>query len=194
MERPVLSTELDGATFRSFYYLKEELVRFCREHQLPAGGGKQVLTERIAHYLDTGEVPAAAVTGRKRARGSGVFREDSVIETDFVCSERHRAFFREKIVPGFTFNVPFQRWLKSNPGKTYGEAIDAYRQIIEEKKRGKTVIDPQFEYNAYIRDFFAAQPGRSLDDAIQCWKYKKSLPGQHRYEAADLAVLSGDGE
>ena len=102
MERPVLSTELDGATFRSFYYLKEELVRFCREHQLPAGGGKQVLTERIAHYLDTGEVPAAAVTGRKRAGGSGVLREDSVIETDFVCSERHRAFFREKIGPGDT--------------------------------------------------------------------------------------------
>lgn len=29
MERPILSKQLDSRTFRSFYYLKEELVSFC---------------------------------------------------------------------------------------------------------------------------------------------------------------------
>lgn len=38
-------------------------------------------------------------------------------------------------------------------GKTYKEAITAYYQILEDKKKGKTKIDKQFEYNTYIRDF-----------------------------------------
>ena len=45
----------------------------------------------------------------------------------------------------------------------------------EEKKKGKTAIDRQFEYNTYIRDFFADNEGRSLEEAIRCWKYKKGL-------------------
>ena len=44
-ERPDLNKELDGKTFRSFYYLKEELVGFCRENNLPVSGGKIELTE-----------------------------------------------------------------------------------------------------------------------------------------------------
>lgn len=55
----------------------------------------------------------------------------------------------------------FQKWLKNNAGQTYGDAIEAYYQILEEKKKGKTVIDKQFEYNTYIREFFAANQGRS---------------------------------
>ena len=63
-------------------------------------------------------------------------------------------FFTEKRGKGFSFNVLFQKWLKNNTGKTYGDAINAYYQILEEKKKGKTTIDKQFEYNTYIRDFF----------------------------------------
>ena len=39
-ERPDLNKELDAQIFRSFYYLKEELVSFCRENNLPVSGGK----------------------------------------------------------------------------------------------------------------------------------------------------------
>ena len=61
--------------------------------------------------------------------------------------------------------------------------------ILEEKKKGKTVIDRQFEYNTYIRDFFEANPGKTLQQAIACWKYKKALPGHNRYEDADLTAV-----
>lgn len=43
-------------------------------------------------------------------------------------------------------DVAFQQWLKSNKVKTYKEAIAAYYQIIEDKKKRKTKIDKQFEY------------------------------------------------
>ena len=115
--------------------------------------------------------------------------EDSRIEADFVCSERHRLFFKEHIGKSFSFHVGFQKWLKSNTGKTYKEAIDAYYQILEEKKTGAAKIDGQFEYNTYIRDFFADNKGSSLEQAIRCWKYKKQLPGHNRYEREDLVAL-----
>lgn len=45
-ERPELNIELDAATFRSFYYLKQELVDFYKENGLPASGSKAELTDR----------------------------------------------------------------------------------------------------------------------------------------------------
>lgn len=187
-ERPALNKNLDSETFRDFYYLKEELVDFCRENGIPACGGKPELTERIAHYLDTGEVRAASAAKKKAAAASDL-DENTRIEADFVCSERHRAFFKAHIGSGFSFNVAFQKWLKSNAGKTYREAIAAYGRILEEKKKGKTEIDGQFEYNTYIRAFFADNPGKSLKEAIACWKYKKQRRGHNRYERSDLAAI-----
>ena len=187
-ERPELTKGTDANAFRNFYYLKEELVQFCRKNSLPTSGSKQELTERIAHFLETGSVLSSS-TQRKASVTVGDITESTVIESNIVCSEKHRAFFKGKIGKSFSFNVAFQKWLKSNAGKTYADAIEAYYQILEEKKTGRTVIDKQFEYNTYIRDFFADNQGKSLDDAIRCWKYKKSLSGHNRYEKSDLVVL-----
>ena len=183
-----LPNNIDGETFRTFYYLKEELVDFCRENNLPVSGGKAELTDRIACFLDTGKVSETSAK-RKTARDVGLITENTLIESDIVCSEKHRAFFKEKIGKSFSFNVLFQKWLKSNAGKTYGDAISAYYRILEEKKKRKTTIDKQFEYNTYIRDFFENNQGRCLDEAITCWKYKKSLQGHNRYEKSDLVAL-----
>ena len=188
-ERTELNKELDAATFRSFYYLKQELVDFCKENGLPTSGSKAELTDRIAHFLDTGKVLKSSAK-RKTALNVGTLTEDTVIEPNIVCSEKHRAFFREKIGKSFSFHVPFQKWLKANTGKTYGDAIWAYYRILEEKKKTKTEIGGQFEYNTYIRDFFADNPGKNLHDAIVCWNYKKSLPGHHRYEQSDRIALN----
>lgn len=188
MTRPILNKNLDSKTFRSFYFLKEELVDFCRKNGLPTSGGKVEITDRIAHFLDTGEIMPAS---RERTMTVQIGNIDlnTKIEPNFVCTEKHRAFFKEHIGATFSFNVALQKWLKSNTGKTYKEAIGAYYQILEEKKKGKTKIDRQFEYNTYIRDFFADNQGKSLEDAIKCWKYKKQMRGDNRYERADFIAL-----
>ena len=189
-ERPALDRQLDSKTFRDYYYLKEELTAFCRENALPVSGGKQELTERIAAFLETGQIPLKIKTGpAKRKRPDTEITPDSIIEPGFVCSEKHRAFFKAHIGKGFSFCVDFQKWLKANSGKTYREAIAAYHTITDEKKSCRTAIDRQFEYNTYIRDFFADNAGKTLEDAIRCWKYKKSLPGHNRYEESDLSAL-----
>ncbi len=187
--RPALEAHLDARAFLQFYYLKEELTAFCREQGLPASGSKTELTCRIARYLDTGERTAAAPKRRNTA-AAGPLMPDTRIEPGFVCSERHRAFFKAQLGPGFSFNVPFQKWLKANAGKTYAQAVAAYGELAAEKKRRPAAIDPQFEYNTYIRDFFADNPGAALRDAIRCWNYKKSLPGSRRYAPSDRAALA----
>ena len=190
-ERPSLNKELDAATFRSFYYLKQELADFCKENGLPASGSKAEITDRIAYFLDTGNVLKSSGE-RKTTANIGTLTAGTVIEPNIICSEKHRAFFCEKIGKSFSFNVPFQKWLKTNAGKTYGDAIRAYYQILEEKKQRKMEIGGQFEYNTYIRDFFADNPGKSLRDATVCWNYKKGLPGHHRYDPSDLRALIAD--
>lgn len=187
-----LDKNMDSKTFREFYYLKEELVNFCRDNGLPVSGGKIELTERIAYFLYTGKILKSTSTKTKRKTNIPLeINENSIIEPNFVCSEKHRAFFKAHIGNSFSFNVSFQKWLKCNMGKTYKEAIAAYYEILENKKKNKSSIDKQFEYNTYIRDFFANNKGKTLEEAIKCWKYKKNLQGHNRYEESDLIVLKG---
>ena len=187
-DRPELSIKLKSNVFLEYYYLKEELVSFCRENGLPASGGKAELTERIAYYLDTGKIKAVKPVRTQKPKIPAITR-DSIIESGFVCSEMHRAFFKREIGDSFSFNVAFQKWLRSNSGKTYADAIAAYKEIKSTKKPGKKDIDKQFEYNTYVRDFFCDNKGASMADAIKCWKYKKSKKGSNKYERSDLTAL-----
>lgn len=187
-DRPALTVNLNSDTFKAFYYLKEELTAFCRQEGLQATGSKEALTERISVYLSTGKKESAKAE-KRYAADIGELTAESIIEPNIVCSERHRAFFKRELGKQFSFNVQFQNWLKENAGKTYGDALEAYRNILADKKTNPTKIDKQFEYNTYIRDFFSDNQSKTLQDAIRCWNYKKALPGHHRYERTDLAAL-----
>ena len=187
-ERTSLDIKLDSKTFKEYYYLKEELIDFCRKNNLQTTGGKIELTDRISKFLDTGE-RIFKVYDSRRTKIIDEITLESIIEDNFVCSEKHRAFYKKEIGKSFSFNVLFQKWLKSNAGKTYKDSIEAYYKILEDKKNNKTTIDKQFEYNTYIRDFFNDNKDKTLDDAIKCWKYKKSLKGSNKYEKEDLKIL-----
>jgi len=188
IERPALDKNIDSKTFKEYYYLKEELIDFCRKNDLQITGGKLELIERITNFLDTGKKTYKVHT-IKKPKIDGDILLDTIIEENFVCSERHRAFYKEQIGNSFSFNVAFQKWLKSNAGKTYQDSIKAYYQILNDKKKNKTTIDKQFEYNTYIRGFFLDNKDKSLESAIKCWKYKKSIKGSNKYEKADLKIL-----
>lgn len=173
-------------TIANYYFLKEELVAFCKKHSLPSVGSKAELTNRISLYLNTGRVEVVTKS-KKKAKALGVLTKETLIEENFVCTQSHRAFFEEEIGKSFKFNVAFQKWLKSNAGKTYNEAIQAYYQVINSEEERSIV--PQFDYNTYIRDFFRDNKGSSLKEAIACWNYKKTLPFSHKYERADLKAI-----
>lgn len=187
-ERPKLDNNLAVNIFKEYYYLKDELIDFCRKNSLQTTGSKLELIERITTFLDTGKRTYKTHTNKKTKIVDNITL-NTIIEENFVCSEKHRAFYKEQIGNSFSFNVAFQKWLKSNAGKTYQNSIDAYYQILEDKKKNKKTIDKQFEYNTYIRDFFDDNKDKNLEQAIKCWKYKKNLKGHNKYEKDDLKIL-----
>ena len=54
---------------------------------------------------------------------------DDVIVPGVVCSQDLRAFFVQHLGPDFRYKVKFQRWLHDNPGKTYRDAVEAYKNL-----------------------------------------------------------------
>ncbi len=184
-----LTKDLDSQEFKQYYFLKEELKDFCRSEGLKVSGSKEDLENRIVYYLETGEELKEPITKQYSSTTVSEITLDSKLGENFKCSEDKRAFFEKEIGSGFKFKVNFQKWLKSNPDKTYRDAIDAYYEI--QNSNEATQIGKQFQYNQYIRDFFRHNENRSLDDAIKCWKYKKSLKGHNRYEESDLEILEG---
>lgn len=182
-----LTRNLTPEEFKEYYFLKEELKDFCRVEGLKVSGSKQDLEKRIIHYLATGEELKEVNVKKIQNDSVSEIALDSKLGENFKCSEDKRAFFEREIGKGFKFKVKFQRWLKANPEKTYADAVEAYYEI--QNSGEKTKIDKQFQYNQYIRDFFEDNDDKSLDDAIKCWKYKKSIKGHNRYEKSDLEAL-----
>ena len=192
--RNKLNKNLKASEFKEYYFLKEELKEFCRNEGLKLSGSKSQLEERIICYLDTGKSsddsnPTKNNTNFQKSNlnkaiASEEITLDSILGENFKCSEDKREFFEKEIGKGFKFKVQFQKWLKSNPDKT----INAYYELQNSKE--KTKIDKQFQYNQYIRDFFEDNDDRTLNDAIKCWKHKKSLKGHNKYEKSDLDILN----
>jgi hypothetical protein len=182
-----LTKNLSPYEFKEYYFLKDELKDFCRLEGLKVSGSKHDLENRIIHYLSTGEMLEEPVVKEVPNNSHSTITLDSKLGENFKCGQDKREFFEKEIGKTFKFKVKFQKWLKANPDKTYREAIDAYFEIQNSKE--KTNIDKQFQYNQYIRDFFNDNDGKSLEEAIKCWKYKKSLKGHNRYESSDLVAL-----
>ena len=196
--RPQLTKDLKSEDFKEYYFLKEELKDFCKKEGLKVSGSKNQLEERIIYYLDTGKSldnsrsiknkNNYSKSNSNKATTSEEITLDSILGENFKCSEDKREFFEKEIGKGFKFKVKFQKWLKSNPDKTYKDAINAYHKLQNSKE--KTKIDKQFQYNQYIRDFFKDNEDKTLNDAIKCWNYKKSLKGHNKYEKSDLDILN----
>ena len=190
-ERPAIETVGSGTELRRWYWLKSEVADRARRLGLSAGGSKEEITARIAHFLDTGERLKP-----KRVRAASGFdwaNETLTPETVITDSYRNgpnvRAFFRAHYGPRFTFNIAFMKWMRENVGRTLADAVEARREIAEREKHSKPAIPASNQFNAYTRDFHAANPGRSQTDARRCWSWKRSLPGHNRYEDADLKAL-----
>ena len=189
--RPKLNLKTNSEEFLNYYWLKTELISFCKINNLPGSGSKDELTARIYEYLKSGKIIKPLKKGTKKTIINIPLSLDAKIPEEYKNDERHRVFFKSVIGDHFKFNVLFMNWMKKNPGKTYKKAVAEWNRIIEAKKEGKkTEISSQFQYNQYTRDFFKANPNAKRSDLIKCWKYKKSLPGHNKYEDSDLNILT----
>ncbi len=175
MTRPPLTPQLAADDFRNFYWLKAELLAFCREQGLSTSGSKTELAERIALFLNTGERSATAPTTRRASSAPlpEMLTRDTVIGLNWRCSERLRAFFLQEIGPRFHFNGVMRDFIRQGAGQTLQAAIEAW-QADQAAPHVETDIAPQFEYNRYMRDFFKRHPDRTRQDAIAAWRANRA--------------------
>ncbi len=190
--RPNLDKNISLENFQEFYWLKTELIHFCRKNMISAAGSKKDLEKRIEQFLTTGERRSPEKKKSKNANTkTSLISLKTRLEESYKNNSVNRSFFKSEIGDRFKFNVIFMKWVKQNLNKTYQDAVNEWLRIEEEKKSGKKYeISSQFEYNQYTRDFFKANPTRTRPDAIMCWKYKKGLPGPNKYEDSDLDSLN----
>lgn len=184
--RPNLTKDISVEIFKDFYWLKEELQSYCRDNGLSATGSKIEISDRIETYLRTGEIkkPIRKSRANKKIEPQVELNIDTVITENHRCSQDVRAFF-ETVIPKFHFSTYIQNYFKNNIGKTYRDVVNAWYEEEERKKNPsyKKKIAPQFEYNQFIRDFFAdpKNQGKSREEAIEFWKEIKKLPGSNKY-------------
>lgn len=186
--RPNLTKDISIESFRDYYWLKEELQSFCKENGISTSGSKIEIFVRIETFLLTGEI-------KKSIRKSSVNKNiepqidlslNTVITENHRCSQDVRAFFKT-VIPKFHFSTYIQNFFKNNVGKTYRHVVNAWYEEEELKKNPsyKNKIAPQFEYNQFIRDFFAdpKNQGISREKAIEEWNEIKKFPGSNKYES-----------
>ena len=192
MERPALNKEISCTDFNEFYWLKQELIDFCKIVGISTSGGKIEIANRTRHYLSTGEVRSSE---RKKVENQSNFdwnkeklTTETIITNSYKNGENVRDFFTQEIGAHFSFNVIFMKWVKENVGKNLGAAIIEWKRINDLKKDKNYVseIDPQFEYNRYMRAFLNDNPGFSSQDAMKHWKLKRQKRGTNEYEKNDL--------
>ena len=194
MERPTLDKDISLTDFNEFYWLKEELVAFCKIVGISTSGSKIELTSKIQEYLTTGtilsNIKSTKTTTSKFDWNKEPLSKSTVITDNYKNTENVRAFFISQIGANFSFNVKFMNWIKNNIGKTLNDAMDEWKNLkeIKKDKNYKTEIDPQFEYNRYMRAFLADNPNLSSKDAMRFWKIKKTKRGTNDYERADLEL------
>lgn len=184
--RPNLTKDICIESFEDFYWLKEELQAFCRENGISASGSKIEISDRIETFLRTGEIKKTT-----RKLKANIKKEpqvelslDTVITENHRCSQNVRVFFKT-VIPKFHFSTYIQNYFKSNVGKTYRDVVNAWYEEEDRKKDPlyKKNIAPQFEYNQFIRDFFADpnNQGKSRGEAIEAWNETKKRPGSNKY-------------
>lgn len=195
-QRPDITTIKTAEELRRWYWLKEELVAYCREHKIPYSAGKFELIDRIAHYMDTGTIlkPKPKKSTSTFDWANEPLTPETIISDNYKNTQNMRQFMTEQIGKQFGFNIAFMAWMKANVGKTLADAIEQW-QMLEALKNDDTFqtdIKEHNQYNQYLRDFFEDNPDLTTKEARICWDYKRSLPsdtGRHIYEAADLSAL-----
>lgn len=193
--RPPLDAVQTAVEFRAWYWSVDDLQAFCRRLGVAASGRKAELRARVEYaFSHLGHTPPA--TG-KRPKRSGFpwaraeLAADTVITADISFGPNVRRYFSVQIGPAFVCHSDFMDWVKDNPGRTLGDAVEAWRMLEARKE------DPDFrreiaacnEYLQYLRDYRDANPESELAEAKACWDQKKLRPaenGRVRYAADDL--------
>ena len=194
-KKPKLNNKISLQDFKDFYWLKAELVAFCKKNNINRSGGKIEIINRIIYFIETGKNLEKTKINIQKSKSNFNWNAEklsceTVITDNYKNTENVRQFFTAEIGKYFKFNVLFINWMKQNIGKTLKDAIEEWNRIyiLKRDKNHKSEIGVQFEYNTYIRDFLADNPKLSIRDAKKYWMLKRETRGSMKYAKSDLII------
>lgn len=173
-------------TLKNAYWLKLQLIDFCKKNGLSTAGSKKNLEQRIAVFLSSGskiKLESNKQTGQRDSH-QPLMRDTLVV--NYKNDAATRLFFIKHIGQHFRFDAYLRQFTNINnitKNLTYGDLIDGWLQEEAQRKNPnhQTRIGEQFEYNQFTRDYFSNEKGRSRSDAIKAWAIVKTLPGEKTY-------------
>jgi len=193
VKRPNILDVTAGEELRKWYWLKEELVCFAKTIPISYKGSKFEILERLANKLDgkKQEVEIENKTISKFNWAKEKLTFDTIITDSYRNGENTRQFFKEHCGQKFAFSISLMAWIKENTGKKLQDAVKEWKKnkALQKDKTYKSEIPYSNQYNKYIRNFFADNPEKTMQEARYFWKLKRSLPlGKHVYERTDLQL------
>jgi SAP domain-containing new25 len=177
-QRPTLTSDLTVGDFKRHYFLKSELLEFCREYRLSSIGSKPDLNARISAFLETGKATKLLLAPRRSGQKTAEkLSLETVIWPGMTCNPTLGMFFREHIGSGFRFNAAMRNFIHHGAGHRLKEGLEIWRDDQAGRRAGrKDEILPQLAYNRHFREFFAANPGATREQAIAAWWIKRDSP------------------
>jgi Domain of unknown function (DUF6434)/SAP domain-containing new25 len=192
--RPLIKSFKTGKAFKQWYWLKEELIAYCKTTGIIYTGGKFDILNRIADLLD-GKKNVVKKQNKKAISTfdwhTAPLTPETKITDSYKNSQNARRFFKQHCGRAFRFSIPFMAWMKNNTDKKLKDAVKEWKRLntLKKDKNFESIIPAHNQYNQYIRDFFTDNPDASLADAHRLWKLKRQLPMEkHKYEKSDLKL------
>ena len=176
MSRPDLTSSITADEFDSYYWYKDELVRFAKLLKLSTVGGKFEIHDRISAYL-RGDLKLP--TNKPKPTSSfdwsnGTLSRNTIITDNYKNTKNVRNFLQNEIGEKIKFSITLMNWMKNNVGTTLGDFIDFYPEI--KSQRLAQEIPDHNQFNRYVREFLKDNPNLTKEDALNSWKKVIEIP------------------
>lgn len=162
------------------YWMKNELVEICRKMGLSTKGDKFELMDRIINKIrGKREIKREILVPSRRPNKISL---KTKLSEGVKYDEITRNFFIKHIGKHFHFGYFLNNYMKSNPNKTYGDAIIYYQYIEKNKDKFKKKYEDtnKFQWNNFMKQYRKKHPNASFDEIIEKWNVHKMMRNKNK--------------
>lgn len=180
-DRPDFTEIKTFEDFSKYYWYREDLISICRQLDIPAGGYKAELNQRIEDYFK-GKEPDKRNVGQNQGKlvnhmpSEELSLDKRLIECGFKFSQGFRDFFSAQTgIKNFKFNVDMVATVRKvretgDASFTLGDLLD----IFYGRKTYAQYDRVSLQWNKFVKDFCSdpatAKFPNKLKTAARLWK------------------------
>ena len=113
-QKPKLTQSISLGAFKNHYWLKIELIAFCKDNDLSTAGSKQEISHRIETFITTGRKIKPLLNSSPHARDSLLPITFDTPVVNYKNDAATRQFFVEHIGQHFRFDAFLRQFTNKN--------------------------------------------------------------------------------